>query len=476
MSGFVDGVIDRAELVNQAYLDGICAGPHTTLSDAVHLRHSHLAAIGHTLGESAVYVFNRFLHHHQLGFIHRAETCAIIRMFVGFHAVNSDTQFVFERILERRNHAKHADGAGKCIGLCDDVVGVAGDVIAAGGSVVTHGGYHHFASLLGFLNFLPDILRSQGTAARRIDSQHDSLHIFVIVCFFEFFDKAFGVDTLTIVAFAVFDIAYGIHDCYFVRNFTIIILDALLVFFNRDKIEIFIFRHVEFVFQQFFHVAGEADFIHQFQSQRILRQGAEQIVGDGIQGICRNFARCGDVTDEHIPQRVGQKRQLLAVSLAHLIQNVGLHGTLELSVTHYLHIHIQFVDEAFVKHNLHGIALEIQRTCGVEDDFVGHRCQIIAVLRIDIAISVDELAGFLELKQGIVNLLNRRGGSGHGSGIDVNAFDLGIGGCVLDRGQHVVQAYLTVIVVEHLERHIHCTLGHTLGQIDFQNAVILHTG
>ena len=279
---------------------------------------------------------------------------------------------------------------------------------------------------------------------------------------------------MTIVAFAVFNITNGIYNCDFVSSI-VIIFDALLVFFNRDDVEILIFGHVELIFQHFFHVAGEAELIHQFQSQRILRQGAEQIVGDGIQRVCRNLARCGDIADEHIPQRVGQERQLLAVSLAHLIQDVGLHGTLELPVTHHLHIHIQFVDETFVKHDLHGIAFEIQRTCGVEDNLVGHRCQIIAILGKNIAISIDELARFLESKQSIVNLFDRCGRGGHGSGVDIDAFDLGIGSSILDRGQHVVQTYLTVII-ELVKRGLHHPLGNALGQIDFQDAVILYIG
>ena len=75
--------------------------------------------------------------------------------------------------------------------------------------------------LAGFLRILylpPDVLGSQSTSTGRVDSQHNGFYVFVLIGFFELFDKTLGIDTPAVVSFSIVDFAYRINYSNLVRS------------------------------------------------------------------------------------------------------------------------------------------------------------------------------------------------------------------------------------------------------------------
>ena len=94
------------------------------------------------------------------------------------------------------------------------------------------------------------------------------------------------------------------------------------------------------------------------------------------------------------PYSAKQLIHLLAVGLAHLVEEVRLYGALEAVVgtTDDLHFYIKFFKQVLVEHDLRGHAMQVERTFWIQIDLVGNGSHIIGALAVCFGITDDELA------------------------------------------------------------------------------------
>ena len=280
---------------------------------------------------------------------------------------------------------------------------------------------------------MPDVLGRQRAAAGRVHPQHDGLHILVLPSLAELLDEGLRVDAVLAVTLAVADIPESVEHRHFGAA-AALRSERLGVGAQGHVVGILVIAQVQLGLDELLGLVRVCQLIHQLQRQRLLRGGAEQTVGDAVQLVGRELARLGDILQEDTPQRVGQHGKLLAVRLAHLVEEVGLHRALELPVTENLHVHIQLVQQVLVEHHLEGVPLQAEVADGVQQDLVRSSGHIVAVLRVYVAVGIDELARLLELHQGVADGFQRSRRSTHGAALQVDALDLGIPGRRLDGG------------------------------------------
>ena len=109
-------------------------------------------------------------------------------------------------------------------------------------------------------------------------------------------------------------------------------------------------------------------------------------------------------------------------------------------MAHHLHVHIELVQQSFVEHQLEGIAAEVNGAAGVQQDAIGDRRNVIAILTVAVAEGIDEFAGFFELYQGVVDLLEAGWRCGSTGTVDVDTLDSIVTGSMFDGCQDIVQS------------------------------------
>ena len=115
-------LVEQAELIDEAVALGIGADPHAALRDGMHFVAGLLAAFGHVREEFLVAALDERLQQHLGVFAERAIDAQLAGEVGGAHAVDVHADLL-ERVLEGRDGAEDADGAGDRGRMRPDLVG-----------------------------------------------------------------------------------------------------------------------------------------------------------------------------------------------------------------------------------------------------------------------------------------------------------------------------------------------------------------
>src|SRR5271170_196575 len=169
--GDFEGAIEAAELVHQAELFRLRAGPDAAFADFVHGFDRHFAALGDASGEIGVGVVERFLNIGALRggeILLRGEHRGVV---AGGHGIRAHAETRVEsRDVEFAD--QHADGASDGAGVRHDFTSRGCDPVAAGGRDVRHGNDDGL-DLIGQLDFAANYLAADYRTAAGIHAQHD---------------------------------------------------------------------------------------------------------------------------------------------------------------------------------------------------------------------------------------------------------------------------------------------------------------
>ena len=188
-----DGIVERAELVNEFEVQGLLSCPHTSLSDAINVGNAEFATISHAREEEGVAALYVCLHGASLTRRERTAQRTKVCAFAGLHHVEMEAQLVGEQCGGVGHEAENADAARQSGWFGHDIVCAARHIIAARCCQSTHGN-HHGLFLLQLLDGAPHLLGSVGAATARIDAQYYGLDVVVLCQFVQVFDDLFAHD------------------------------------------------------------------------------------------------------------------------------------------------------------------------------------------------------------------------------------------------------------------------------------------
>ena len=157
----------------------------------------------------------------------------------------------------------------------------------------------------------------------------------------------------------------------------------------------------------------------------LLGQYHSQLVGQAIQLLYAYAARLRNTLQNHTPHLLYELLHLLAVCVRHLCKEVGLYGALVLTYrgAQDIHLHAELVNQPLEENRIHRHTRPVERTLGLHIDFVGHRCKIVASLRIYVVVSHNPLACALECLDCLAQLLDD-GHIGHARACEVDVYTL----------------------------------------------------
>ena len=351
LNGVCNGVFHVAKLVHKAQTEGIGTSPHATLSDTVNVGLAQTTAFGNTLGKVIVSLHHHFL---QLGILElreRLSEVSEVGVLVGFGHIEGQTDFVVQEALCIREGAKYANGTRQRGWVGEDVVALGRNPITTRGGVVAHRNDDrlHF---LGQIQFATNDGRSHGTAARRIDAQHNGFHVLVLAGLANGLGEVFGIDVSLFVTLAVENLSRGINDGHFVPALALEVVRLGIVGIRNGVDALVAARQA---FQLVKHLVLVVQVVDQtvFQCLFGVEHGL-QVVGNLVQLLHADVAALADAREDLAPNSAQQFLHLLTVGLTHLIQEIRLHGTLELVVraAHNLHLDIKLVQKVLVEHDL----------------------------------------------------------------------------------------------------------------------------
>ena len=173
--GLGHGGVEAAQLVHQAQVPGLQAGPDPAPGDLAHPLHRQLAAVGHPLDEAVIDpvhpagVLGPLLRREGLT---AAEGPGIVVADGDLAGVDAEPR---QRRAQHELAAEHADGAGQGGGIGHDLRRAGGDPVAAGRRIGAHGHHHRLARRPGRPDGGQDLFRGRVRPAGGGDAEDDGL-------------------------------------------------------------------------------------------------------------------------------------------------------------------------------------------------------------------------------------------------------------------------------------------------------------
>ena len=342
----------------------------------------HAAAVGHDAEEGVVATIYVALHVANLltVLLGKDEVRLVVAVLVGGDAIPRHAKLIGNQRAVVGNESEDADGARDGRRLGHDVVGRCADHIAARGCQSAHRHYDGLL-LLQHLQCVPYLLRGNGAAARRVDTQHDGLHLLVVSQLLQVFYHRRandGVLAHEAAGHLVDDFAVGIVD----GN-----LLALLLLLRRQAdhvgehhlLHILILSDAQLALDERTDAVGVHVAVDEVRLHVVVHVGKDHdaVVGQLVQGFGRHAAAVGHIVEHVLPDALLVGRALFAVIVAHVLARHLLHGALIFAHAGSLILHAQLLVEPRQVVALAAQTLEVNHARFVEEHAVGHRCHVV---------------------------------------------------------------------------------------------------
>ena len=393
------------------------------------------------MGKECVSLVHHSLYQGFFFFGERAADIAQIGKRIGLDHIKVDTQLVVQQLFGVGNHAEDTDGAGQCGRLGHNPVGCTRDVIAARSRIVAHR-YDNRLCFLQQRHFTPYLFRAVSTSSRRVDAQHYGFHVFIFTQTAQVVYHLFRVDAFVGSQGTVYNLA----GCIIYRQdiAALVLRHIALHVYHIFQVKA-VQRFVLIGFGQLLQVSQHAVLIH----QRICQSGFQ--VGFGrlevhvavcqcVEAVGRDTARCRYAFHHFSPDGIDERLCLFAVGRAHLGRCVRLYRRLVSAYAEDLHFHTYLVEQVFEEHRLGSQTVPGKASLRVDRHFICHACQVISALAVVASVGDDEFPAFLEVEQGVANLLQRCARAGKCSCLDADAFYFFVFLGFTDGAENVVQS------------------------------------
>ena len=385
-----------------------------------------MATVGYALTEEVVATTDILFEQCHFLRIERTSHCAESSVLVSLHLVELHAQLFSEQSAEVGEHAEDANGAGDGCRLGDNVVGSAADVIAARGSIATHGDND---GLFGFEvgDGSPDLLRGIGRTARRVDAQHDSLHVVVVRQFLQILADGIGHDVVfgirQAASLGVDDFAVGIID----GNLFALVFLAFHTFHisQCQLLDVVFLVNLQHLLDFAFHLVGIDQLVDHLHLDVVLGFSQRyESVGIGIQRIDGNLTAVGDFFQHDLPDAVDVGRHLFTVGLAHAVGSHHFGCALVFAHLAKLIFHAKLGQKVLHEIRRRGQSVPVNHAVRVQENLVGDTTYIIGGLLVGVGIGHNPLAALLEVEQGLADGVRRsRSVRREQAGLDVNTLD-----------------------------------------------------
>ncbi len=453
LGSFLNGVVQRAEFVDKADAEGIGSQPHTALSNAVDIVARHLAAVGHDVEEVHIAAIGIALQvaHLIAVLVTEDETRLIVAVAVGGDAVPSDAKFVADQSAEIGNKSEDADTARDGGRFGEYIVGAAADHIAARGSHTAHRDDNGFLRLQ-LLDGVPNLLRSNGAAAARVNTEHDGLYLLVVGKAAQVVGRGAAHDVMSAHKAThqiVYDFTVGIVDGNLVALF-LHFLRRLQVqhVVECEQVEVVVLADAQLTAHHLLHLLRIESTVDEVGFLVVGSSGEEHdaVVGHLVELIGSGLAALCNLLCPLAPDAVQIGFTLLTILGTHVLAGDALHITFILAHAGTLVLHAQLLIQACHIHRLAAKALEVDHARDVKEHRVGHRTDVVAGLQHLITVCIHPLAALAEIGQSVANLLCCSGRIKLSSAtLEVDALNVLLVTCQTDGLQNVIEAHIVDI-------------------------------
>ena len=472
-----NGLVESAEFINEFDFQRVLTRENVALRVLLDLLHRHFPTVGHALAEQFVAAIDVALQKSEFLGIERTRRCTEVRVFVRFHLVEFQSEFLRHQFRAVGQNAENADGTCQRGGFGENIVGSATDVVAARRRISAHRNDNRLLRLQ-LLDLMPDLLRSVGTAARRIHANDNRFHVFVVGEFLKVFVH-FVAHNLVASAYQktlrrrIDNVAVSVIDG---NLLALLLLLHVLHRADAHLVDFLVLVDVEQLLHLRLHLVVVEQFIDKFhllQSLRALEH--HKAVGVGVQRVGIDFAALAHGFHHIVPNARDEGGHLLAVRVAHAVFGVHFGRTLVFSNLHNLHLHAHFLQQILHKHRLGSDAVPIDLAARIQIDLVGHRAKVVSSLRIAVAVGHDPLARLLEILERVANFLHLRVVGTESASLDVDAFHLVVFLGFFDGGKRLLQAH-SVDAAAHEQSHhvLACLFLHLSREIHHENRVVAY--
>ena len=370
---------------------------------------------------------------------------------VGLHHVEFHAEFLCCELAEVREHAEDANAARKRGGLGEDIVGTAADVVSARSCISAH--RHHYG-LLGahLLHGVPYLFGGIGAATGRVDAQHDSLYVVVFHQLFEVFRHHVATDGCRGLSVGgVDDLAVCVVDGYLVVR-AVDLFGQVVHVGHRHLVDDVVVADAKALLYRSLYLVGISDLVNEMMAHVVLCLcEGDEAVGIGVELCHGQLSACSHVAHHGVPHTGDIGGDLFAVGVAHVVLAICLGGTLELPHLHYLHLHAHFCQEILEEHGLCGEAVPVDESRGVDGNLVGHRADVVSLLRVLFAVSYYPFAALLEVGECLANGLARCGRVG----VEESRFDIySLNLFLLFGALYGIEDFVETVSLRHRTNHL----------------------
>ena len=424
LGGNLDGQGEAAEGIDEAVGLGLEAGPYAATGYAIDIGAAQAAAVGHTLGESDVEVFDALLH---LGLglgREGAREGGAGGIAVGGHGIGGDAELLAQELADFGHGGKDADAAREGGGMGHDGGGKAAHLVAGRGGHAAHG-HDDGLDFAGLAHGVGHGLGGGDGTAGGVDTENDGLDVLIVDGGVEGTHDIVAIDGgLAARGAARHYIAFGIDEGDLVGRLGGLVLGGITV--GLDDL-----GHAAGVVEEGAHVLREAEGVDKAGLEGFLGDVAGEVVGKVVELLGGEAAVVGHDGGGIVPDGVDVGVDLLAVGVGHIGADVGLAGALVGTGggADELHVDAEFVEESFVEEDFGTDATEVDGAGGMDAYLVGHGGQEIFGLGEALAIGEDGLGALLaEGVEGEHELFGLGPGDIGAAEVEVEGIDGGVGG------------------------------------------------
>ena len=447
--GIGDGILQGADLVHQADVQGIGSHPDSALGNFVHTGGFQVPSLGHQVHKTLIDILHRSLHKADFIAVEGAHQGKHVTVLVGTHGLYPHAN-LFGDVGELGEHGEYADGAGDGGGIGINLLASVGNPVSAGSGIIAERG-HQRLLLLKKIQRGTDFFRRRYAAAGRVHAEHDGLHAFVLP---DLVDNLYETVSghVAVVFLPVHDVTIGIQDSHIAATGKSGRAAGHIIG-EGDEHQLLAVIHPGQGAESSDQVLMVDQFVHQAGLQVILRQIEGKIVHQGVEIFQGQPTGLGNGTAHFLPGRIHHHLILFPVFGGSGGFDEHFSGALVFAVTDQLHVHAQLIQYILQENHLGGDAYQLgcAAVMGTHINLVGHRGEVEGSVGGVLHVCHHGFSAFSEGRKGGAEFLGVGHPQGSLVGTEKNVLDAGILGRGADGYHGIAEPYEG----SHIETHRH---------------------